>query len=132
MNKSSGIQGQFNQKLIVEEVKIPVPWGHISGKILKYFSLSICFIVCYFISKGKRWGSKLKQPILCLHGWMDNAGTFDSLVPHLCDDHAFLCIDLPGHGLSSYFPKGQYYYVFWDGVMLIRRIVKYFKWNKVR
>lgn len=27
---------------------------------------------------------------------------------------------------------GQYYYIFWDGIIIIRRIVKHFKWNKVK
>lgn len=41
------------------------------------------------------------------------------------------CIDLPGHGLSSHYPGGMQYYVFWDGVTLIRRIVKFYQWQKV-
>lgn len=45
--------------------------------------------------------------------------------------HSLLCIDLPGHGHSSHFADGHYYYVFWDGVHLVRRIVKYFKWPNV-
>lgn len=41
------------------------------------------------------------------------------------------CIDLPGHGFSSHYPTGQYYYLFWDGVHIVRRIVKHFKWESV-
>lgn len=94
-----------------EEVKIPVPWGHISGKW---------------------WGPKLKQPILALHGWQDNSGTFDTLAPLLRDrGHSIFCIDLPGHGLSSHLSPGQFYYLFWDGVHFIRRIVKTFNWTKI-
>lgn len=72
------------------------------------------------------------QPILAIHGWQDNAGTFDKLAPLLVNSNrSVLCIDLPGHGLSSHYPTGQYYYLFWDGVHFIRRIVKYFNWKKV-
>lgn len=93
-----------------EEVVIPVPWGKVAGKW---------------------WGSRRKQPVLALHGWQDNAGTFDKLIPLLAKDISFLAIDLPGHGKSSHYPPGMQYYLFWDGVALIRRIVKHFKWEKV-
>lgn len=79
---------------------------------------------------GKWWGPKDKQPILAIHGWQDNAGTFDTLV-ELLPNVAILCIDLPGHGFSSHLPYGQMYYLFWDGVITLRRIVKHYKWNKV-
>lgn len=38
---------------------------------------------------------------------------------------------MPGHGKSSHYPKGMIYYLFWDGIILIRRIVKYHKWSNV-
>lgn len=95
----------------VEEIQIPVPWGHISGKW---------------------WGPIDQQPLVALHGWQDNAGTFDRLIPLLPPDLAILAIDLPGHGLSSHLSTGQFYYVFWDGLIILRRIAKYYKWNKVR
>jgi len=101
----------FHRNEDFEEIKIPVPWGHISGKW---------------------WGSRVNQPILAIHGWQDNAGTFDPLAPLLASrGHSILCIDLPGHGHSSPFSEGHYYYIFWDGIHLIRRIVKYFNWKTV-
>jgi len=92
------------------EYEIPVPWGKVAGKW---------------------WGPRDKQPILCLHGWQDNAGTFDRLIPLLPKTRSYLAIDLPGHGKSSHYPTGMQYYVFWDGIGLIRRIVKFHKWDKV-
>ncbi|KAJ8929979.1 hypothetical protein NQ314_017284, partial [Rhamnusium bicolor] len=41
------------------------------------------------------------------------------------------CVDLPGHGHSSHLSAGQSYYLFWDGVHFLRRIVKYFNWEEV-
>lgn len=94
----------------VKEIEIPVPWGHVSGRW---------------------WGPRDKQPLVAIHGWQDNAGTWDNLIPLLPCTMPVLCLDLPGHGLSSHYPPGMLYYLFWDGIVLLRRIVKHFKWKKV-
>uniref|UniRef100_A0A6P4EI86 Uncharacterized protein LOC108041320 n=1 Tax=Drosophila rhopaloa TaxID=1041015 RepID=A0A6P4EI86_DRORH len=71
-----------------EAVKIPVPWGYISG----------------------RWyGNRKERPILGIHGWLDNLGSFDRLIPLLPDYIGVLCIDLPGHGRSSHLQSGMNY-----------------------
>ncbi|KRT85259.1 hydrolase, partial [Oryctes borbonicus] len=94
-----------------DEIEIPVPWGHISAKW---------------------WGSKDRQPVIALHGWQDNAGSFDNLAPLLIKDElSLLCIDLPGHGRSSHYSRGSYYYIFWDGIHILRRIIKHFKFEDV-
>ncbi|XP_014211832.1 probable serine hydrolase isoform X2 [Copidosoma floridanum] len=93
-----------------EEVNIPVPWGYISGKW---------------------WGPKEIQPIIALHGRQDNAGSFDTLIP-LLKDVSVLCLDMPGHGFSSHLPEGQCYFPYWEGIIMLRRIIKYYKWNKVK
>ncbi|KZC13295.1 PREDICTED: probable serine hydrolase isoform X1 [Dufourea novaeangliae] len=95
----------------VEEVTIPVPWGHISGKW---------------------WGPMDQQPIIALHGWQDNCGSFDTLIPLLPSDIAILTLDLFGHGCSTDFPIGQFCNIVWDGLLTLRRIVKYYRWNKVK
>lgn len=66
-----------------------------------------------------------------IHGWQDNAGSFDPLVRLMPPETSILSIDLPGHGHSTHLPNGQFYYIMWDGLVYLRRIVKYFKWNKV-
>lgn len=33
--------------------------------------------------------------------------------------------------MSSQYPKGMHYFLFWDGITLIRRISKHFEWKKV-
>ena len=41
--------------------------------------------------------------ILCVHGQMDNAASFDNLAPHLASQgHAVFALDLSGHGRSSW------------------------------
>ncbi|KAF5299412.1 hypothetical protein FQA39_LY11558 [Lamprigera yunnana] len=81
---------------------------------------------------GKWWGPRCNQPVLAIHGWQDNAGTFDTLAPLLTNERiSVLCIDLPGHGHSSHYPKGHSYYIFWDGVNIVRRLVQRFKWERI-
>lgn len=94
-----------------EEFTFDVPWGHISGKW---------------------YGDRDVQPLIALHGWQDNAGTFDQLVPLLPKTVPVLCIDFPGHGKSSHFPVGMQYHIFWDYIPVVRRIVKHFGWKKVK
>lgn len=109
---------------------------NIDSNIFKVVIINnLAFLNNHFIitlsPSGKWWGPTGIQPIVALHGRQDNAGSFDTLIPLLSDDISILCLDMPGHGLSSHYPKSQYYYVYWDGVILLRRIVKYFSWNKV-
>ncbi|XP_034482104.1 probable serine hydrolase isoform X2 [Drosophila innubila] len=65
-----------------------------------------------------------------MHGWQDNAGTFDTLAPLLPNHMSFLSIDAPGHGLSSWLPKGVMYHSI-DYVQLVLRIMEEHNWDKV-
>jgi pimeloyl-ACP methyl ester carboxylesterase len=93
-----------------KEISIPVPWGHIAGK---------------------SWGDeKSSRKVLCLHGWLDNAGSFDHLIPLITVPSLHLvAIDLPGHGLSSHRPPGTNQ-VFVNYLVDIRRVVEGLKWDK--
>lgn len=84
------------------------------------------------MEQGKWWGPKELQPIVALHGRQDNAGTFDTLMPLMPSDVSVLCLDMPGHGFSSHYPKSQFYYVYYDGIIFLRKIIKHFKWDKVK
>lgn len=79
---------------------------------------------------GKWWGSKEQRPILLLHGWQDNAGSFDTLIPLLPSSLSYLAIDLPGHGLSSHLPKGCFYHTI-DLVPLLEEIRIKLKWERL-
>lgn len=48
-------------------------------------------------------------PVLAVHGWLDNAATFDACLP-LLQGHPVWAIDLPGHGWSSHRPPGMRYH----------------------
>ncbi|XP_008120081.1 serine hydrolase-like protein 2 isoform X2 [Anolis carolinensis] len=85
-----------------------VPWGHIAAKA---------------------WGSPQGRPMLCLHGWLENANTFNKLIPLLPKDCSYIGIDLAGHGLSSHRPTGYPYYLK-DYVSDVRRAAAALKWNR--
>jgi len=54
---------------------------------------------------GLRYGNiASKQKAICLHGWLDNASSFDLLAPHIASklDYDVVAIDHVGHGHSSH------------------------------
>lgn len=79
---------------------------------------------------GKWWGLKNKRPIIAIHGWQDNAGSFDTLIPLLPSDYSYLAIDLPGHGHSSHFPNGYFYHIN-DMASILEELRSMFKWDRI-
>lgn len=80
---------------------------------------------------GKWWGPQSVTPVLlCLHGYQDNAGTWDTLAPLLSPDISLVAVDFPGHGLSSHIPAGGVYHIL-DFVLTVQRIVEHFGWTRV-
>lgn len=59
-------------------------------------------LILYVLAKV--WGDEKDMAVLVIHGIMDNAGSFDRLIPLLPHSFYYICIDLPGHGLSSHYP----------------------------
>lgn len=51
--------------------------------------------------RGRRYLNGDKHKVLCLHGWLDNANSFQPLMP-LLNDCETVAIDLPGHGHSDH------------------------------
>ncbi|HEX6832843.1 MAG TPA: alpha/beta hydrolase [Rudaea sp.] len=56
------------------------------------------------------WGDLSLPRLLALHGWLDNAASFDTLAPLLCDRFHIVAVDLPGHGRSDHRPPGTWYH----------------------
>ncbi|XP_054023933.1 serine hydrolase-like protein 2 isoform X1 [Dryobates pubescens] len=90
------------------ELKFPVPWGHVAAKA---------------------WGPSEGHPVLCLHGWLDNANTFDKLIPLLPKGYYYVAMDFSGHGLSSHRPAGAPYH-FLDYVTDVRRVAAALQWRR--
>jgi pimeloyl-ACP methyl ester carboxylesterase len=70
-----------------------------------------------------------KPPLLALHGWLDNAGSFELMMPYW-NDHHVVAIDLPGHGLS---PKRSIdaHYHFVDWAYDVFELIEHLHWSSV-
>lgn len=93
---------------LLKELRFKVPWGHLAAKA---------------------WGTSEGRPVLCLHGWLDNANTFDRLIPLLPQENYYVALDFSGHGQSSHMPTGmRYQHV--DYVTDIHRVVTSLGWQR--
>uniref|UniRef100_A0A8C5PTE2 AB hydrolase-1 domain-containing protein n=1 Tax=Leptobrachium leishanense TaxID=445787 RepID=A0A8C5PTE2_9ANUR len=93
---------------VLKELQFAVPWGHLAAKA---------------------WGSAKGYPFLCLHGWQDNANTFDRLIPLLPQDNYYVSLDFSGHGLSSHLPQGMRYQHL-DYLTDVHRAITALGWKK--
>ncbi|WP_133181330.1 alpha/beta fold hydrolase [Shewanella decolorationis] len=64
------------------------------------------FVLPHIKLSGRLWGAKDKPLLLALHGWLDNANSFEPLAEYL-PHYQILAIDWPGHGFSAHRP-GHY------------------------
>uniref|UniRef100_A0A3Q2V8Q5 Serine hydrolase like n=1 Tax=Haplochromis burtoni TaxID=8153 RepID=A0A3Q2V8Q5_HAPBU len=97
-----------NSFYALRHLSIPVPWGEI---------------------RGKAWGPEHGHPVLCLHGWADNCGSFNTLIPFLPKECRYVAVDMPGHGLSSHRPPGVFY-SFPAYAADVRRVAESLSWTK--
>lgn len=75
-------------------------------------------------------GAKLPpQPVLCLHGWLDNANSFLPLATAL-PELPLLALDLAGHGHSSHRSADAHYYLF-DYVADIATLCRQQGWQQL-
>ncbi|XP_063796463.1 serine hydrolase-like protein 2 [Pseudophryne corroboree] len=93
---------------LLKELRFKVPWGHLAAKA---------------------WGPPDGRPVLCLHGWLDNANTFDRLIPLLPQEYHYVAVDFSGHGLSSHLPPGTRYQHL-DYVTDVHKVVTNLGWRK--
>ncbi len=57
---------------------------------------------------AKLWGPSDGTPVIAVHGWLDNAASFDRLAP-LLEGMRIVAIDMVGHGRSQHRPEGVHY-----------------------
>lgn len=77
---------------------------------------------------AKHWHNPKGFPTIALHGWLDNAASFDSLAPLLpeCD---LLALDFHGHGLSAHKPKEFFFHPL-DLVIEVFLVAKIMGWDQ--
>lgn len=74
------------------------------------------------------WGPSEGKRVLALHGWLDNAASFDGLAPAL-GGHRIVALDLPGHGLSDHRAPGVAYH-FVDWVTDVTAVANALGWDR--
>jgi len=71
---------------------------------------------------GLEWGDPDGYPILCLHGWLDNALSFSVMAPYL-SRYRLIALDLSGQGLSDHRSPDATYHI-WDDVPQLLAVVE--------
>lgn len=67
---------------------------------------------------GKRWGNEGGVKVIALHGWLDNANSFDMVAP-LLPEMDLLVLEFSGHGLSDHRPRHTPYF----GALYIQEVI---------
>ena len=76
---------------------------------------------------GLAWGPEKGRRVLALHGWLDNAASFERLAP-LLEDCRVIAVDMAGHGLSEWRARGATYH-FVDYVMDVLDVTTELGWD---
>jgi pimeloyl-ACP methyl ester carboxylesterase len=79
---------------------------------------------------AKAWGPRDGEPVLALHGWLDNAATWDRVAPEL-EGMRIISVDFPGHGLSEHRARGTTYH-FVDLIPTIFDVADALGWETFR
>ena len=76
---------------------------------------------------ARRSGNPEGPKLLALHGWLDNAASFEPISPWFAD-HDLVAIDLPGHGRSDHRPQGAWYH-FIDNCSDVLAVIDALGWS---
>lgn len=77
---------------------------------------------------AKEWGSPGYTPVIALHGWLDNAASFDLMLPFLSDMHV-IALDCAGHGGSS-FRSADSGYNIWQDIAEVLGVADQMGWDR--
>lgn len=77
---------------------------------------------------AKEWGRSGSLPVIALHGWLDNANSFDRMLPHMNNLHV-IAMDLAGHGRSD-FRSADSGYEIWHDISDIMAVADAMGWER--
>ncbi|KZX53343.1 hypothetical protein A3709_09410 [Halioglobus sp. HI00S01] len=77
---------------------------------------------------GLAWGDPTHPPLLALHGWLDNATSFERLAEQLASGYYVVAPDLSGHGLSDWRSADATYHIY-DDVPQLHALVEHMQWD---
>ncbi len=87
-----------------------------------------CFHINGLKMSAKLWGPETGTPVIALHGWLDNAASFDLLARQL-PDLRICAVDFIGHGHSDHRPGWGHYY-FNEYVFDVLELAQQLGWNR--
>ncbi len=76
---------------------------------------------------AKIWGPDEGYPVVALHGWMDNASSFDLVAPRL-QNIRLVALDLAGHGRSDHRAGTMPYYI-WEYALDVLDVADELGWE---
>lgn len=74
------------------------------------------------------WGEEGAHPVLAVHGWLDNAASFEQVAPYLKDCFV-VAPDLAGHGRSDHRRADSGYYL-WEHADDMNTLVEWMGWKR--
>jgi pimeloyl-ACP methyl ester carboxylesterase len=93
----------------------------------KYVQRNLEFPLANITLRGIGYGDTSKPMILALHGWLDNALSFQPMAEYLTN-YYIIAIDMTGHGLSSHRSHGAHYHLI-DFVYDLHELVESQGWQ---
>lgn len=77
---------------------------------------------------AKEWGTPGAPPVIALHGWLDNAASFDVMLPCMENLHV-IALDCAGHGKSS-FRSADASYNIWQDIAEVMGVADQLGWQR--
>jgi pimeloyl-ACP methyl ester carboxylesterase len=74
------------------------------------------------------WACPEGRPVLAVHGWLDNAGSFDALIPRLAGCHV-VALDCAGHGRSDFRSRDASYNI-WQDLGDLIAVADQLRWSR--
>jgi pimeloyl-ACP methyl ester carboxylesterase len=101
--------------------------GDMSGMKLPGLPEQLSWCVDGLTIAGMAWGPQDGQPVLALHGWLDNSASFEVLAPML-EGCRVVALDLTGHGLSDHRSQDATYLI-WDDIPQVLKVIDQLGWT---